>query len=143
MCAMCVRTSSDHDRRSSRRRGPTHIAVVGYRLVDESAVVEVTGVLDAAAIHPSRAALDAAINSGYPVVVDLVSASPPDRVSLALLGAMRRYVRVRGATMTLTNVPGTWLEAMRRTGVIDLFTHPENDHHEGDHREFDHREWVW
>ena len=85
------------------------------------AVVDVLGRLDIAVVQPCRAALDAAMTLGRPVVVNLDRATSSGRDSVALLGAMRRYLGRRRAAMIVAAVPVPLLAALERQQVEDLY----------------------
>jgi hypothetical protein len=101
--------------------GLSRATTVTFELFAGSSVVSVAGPLDYAAVQPCRAALKVATDGRSPIVFDLFRVAPPGAVSVALLGAMRRYVSVRGAVMTLTGVPGPWRSALERARVWDLY----------------------
>jgi anti-anti-sigma factor len=69
-------------------------------------VVTVTGALDAAALHPLRTTIDAALTS-HPkrIVLDLRGTTAPEGCTVALLSAARRYLCRRGVALTLTATP--------------------------------------
>jgi hypothetical protein len=94
---------------------------VRFQLVRGVAVVTVDGLLDMSAVQPCRAALDVATDCRCPVLVDMEQVAPPVAVSVALLGVMRRYVRARGAAMTLVSLPAPWVRALNRARVRDLY----------------------
>jgi anti-anti-sigma regulatory factor len=101
--------------------GPSRNTTVTLERIAGRSVVSVTGALDYAAVQPCRAALDAATDVRAPIVFDLARVVPPGAVSVALLGAMRRYVGVRGAVMTLTGVPRPWRSALEQANVWCLY----------------------
>lgn len=119
MCSLCLATALDGG--SELWLSPTGCTAVRFYVADGSAVIQACGRFDSAAITPCRAALDAATDTGCPIVLDLHAVDPPGHVSVALLGAMRRYARVRGATFTLTNVGEYWAMALAAAGVADLY----------------------
>jgi hypothetical protein len=84
-------------------------------------VVSVAGALDHAAVQPCRSALKVATDGRLPILFDLAPVSSPGAVSVALLGAMRRYVSVRGAVMMLAGVPWPWRSALEQAKVRDLY----------------------
>jgi len=95
-------------------------------LAEGTCRVEVVGSLDAAALQPFRAALDAAhelaLGHGLShVVVDLSRATTSSPVSLALLSAGRRYLRHRGLLTVLLDVPGPLGAALRSAHVDSLY----------------------
>jgi anti-anti-sigma regulatory factor len=78
---------------------------VGLRLALDVALIHVSGRLDAVALQPCRAALDAATASRRRIVIDLERAAAAAPVTAALLGAMRRYALSRGSSIVFVNVP--------------------------------------
>jgi hypothetical protein len=96
---------------------PSGHTAVRFYAGKERAVVQACGPFDNDAIVPCRAALDVATSTRYPILLDLHAVDPPGHVSIALVGAMRRYARGRGATLTLTCVPRYWVRALEVAGV--------------------------
>ena len=89
-------------------------------------VVCVEGALDGAALEPCRAALDAALHD-HPrcVVVDLGHTDTPHRDTIALLGAAKRYLDRRGASMTLAGTSDQLMDALTIAGVSGLYDYRE------------------
>jgi hypothetical protein len=115
MCSLCFATAVHGGSQLWLSRSG-HTAVRFY-VVNESAVIQASGPFDNDAITPCRAALDAATNTPYPIVLDLHAVDPPGRVSVALVGAIRRYAKVRGPILTLTNMHEPWVDALAAAGV--------------------------
>jgi GAF domain-containing protein/anti-anti-sigma regulatory factor len=87
----------------------------------DAAVVRVSGFLDGAALQPCRAALDQAIRARSAVVLDVEGAEVHESDTPALLGAVRRYVLARRATLTLVGACPSLLALLERVGVRGLF----------------------
>ena len=85
------------------------------------AVVRATGVLDRGALQPCRAALDAGLHTCGAVVLDLDRARGASVMAVALLGATRRYLRVRGADLILAAAPTGLITALDRAHVLPLY----------------------
>lgn len=119
MCSLCLATTIHGESQLWLSRSG-HTAVRSY-VAKERVVIQASGPFDNDAIIPCRTALDAATNTHYPIILDLHAVDPPGRVSIALVGAMRRYARVRGAALTITHVPEHWLDALTTTGVPHWF----------------------
>jgi len=115
MCSLCLATAV-HGGSEVWLSLSGHTAVRFY-VADGSAVIQASGLLDNGAIMPCGAALDAATDTHCPIALDLCALEPPVRVSVALVGAMRRYARVRGATLTVVNVRRCWADALAAAGV--------------------------
>lgn len=98
--------------------------VVSLKVVDDVAAVRVFGRLDQAALQPCRAALDLATQGCGTVVVDLQAATPDSVDSLPLLGAMRRFVVGRRASLCLTAVPASLTDWLEHAGVGHLYALP-------------------
>jgi hypothetical protein len=119
MCSLCCATAVHGESRLWLSfQGHT---AVRFSVVDETAVIQASGPFDNGAITPCRAALDAATNTVFPIVLDLRAVDPPVRVSVALVGAMRRYARVRGARLGLVNVHAPWARALAAAGVAHWY----------------------
>ena len=113
--------AADDDHRASQMWvGASGAITVALEVVRGVSVVTVAGFLDSSAVQPCRAALEVATN-WRSIAVDLGLAQPPSAVSVALLGGMRRYTQARGATITLTAVPGPWLAALTKGRILDLY----------------------
>lgn len=97
-------------------------------LVDGAAVVEARGDLDATSSRPFRAALDAAAQTGRPlVVVDLAHVSFLDSAGLSVVFAVQRQLPV-SQRLALGNVPRRMLRTLRLAAVgsvVELY--PEGD----------------
>jgi anti-anti-sigma regulatory factor len=115
MCSLCLATAVHQN--SQLWLSLTGHTAIRFYVDDGSAVIQASGAFDNGAITPCRAALDAATNTPHPIVLDLRAVDPPVRVSVALIGAMRRYAKVRGATLSLTNVEPPWMNALAKAGV--------------------------
>jgi anti-anti-sigma regulatory factor len=91
-------------------------------VVAEVCVVRVGGRLDIGALQSCRAAFDAAL-ARHPsqIVVDLQCTETAQPVTVALLAAARRYLRARGAALTLAAAPTAVLEALQDAHIIALF----------------------
>jgi hypothetical protein len=114
--------------------GVTRMTTVGFELARGTSRVTVAGALDYAAVPPCRAPLDVATDGRAPIVFDMDQVAPPGAVSVALLGAMRRYVSVRGAVMTLAGVPRPWRSALEQANVWNLYELARDGEQTGDRR---------
>lgn len=119
MCSICLATFIHEE--SRLWLSLTGHTAVRFYVADDSAVVQASGIFDNGAITPCRAALDAATDTPYPIVLDMRAVASPVRVSVALVGAMRRYAKARGATLTLANVREPWLDALTAAGVAHWY----------------------
>ncbi len=95
-------------------------------LTDSCCRVQVVGRLDAAALQPYRAALDAALDeaSGREcpyVVIDLSRTTTASPLAVSLLSAGRRYLRHRGMDTVLLDIPDALHRALRSAHVESLY----------------------
>lgn len=85
-------------------------------------VVTVAGPLGAAALEPLRTAIDAALERApHRVVLDLRATADPEPVTVALLGATRRYLHRRGVELTLAGLPASTRRRLREAHVDALY----------------------
>jgi len=101
-------------------------------LSDGACRVQLVGELDAVALQPFRAALDAAHEAasgqGYDsVILDLARARSASPVSLALLSAGRRYLSHRGLRTVLLDVPPPLQQALAAAHVDSLYEFASSD----------------
>lgn len=95
--------------------------VVSLELLAETAMIQVFGRLDGAALQPCRAALASASESREAIVVDVHGVTLVAEAGLPLLGAMRRYAQARRATLRLTGISRPLLHRLQREGLGDLY----------------------
>jgi hypothetical protein len=85
-------------------------------------VVTVAGALGASALEPLRTAIDAGLERNpRRVVLDLHATADPEPVTVALLGATRRYLRRRGVDLTLAALPARTRQSLRDAHVDALY----------------------